>query len=314
MQMRNEFLRACIIHVLLHLSLLLLHISLPSPIHCYTSDVQALPEWVWWWRALPPCIVGNVRVSLHCCKYGVWAQQSELSLCRAAFGDKNPLHAVSLSTSGDLRLLHFPGGCVGFFLMVVCGGGMCTATRMLRVCSRRVLEAAVGLCCPLQGGERHWATSRHNGVTSLPVAWGWYVIKSRLSYKPNLNPFEQNLMWLRFSVLLLNWMWSFVALVAHVTRLFLTVVSLFLRRARTTSQRHKSTSPSHHPTSSTIIFLIITRTNAETITIIPLLQKNKNKKTTTKKTSIPTENVLPWDKSFIIIYCKCHVINVMCWV
>lgn len=81
------------------------------------------------------------------------------------------------------------------------------------------------------------------------------------------------------------------------------------RRARTTSQKRKSISPSHHPTSSTIIFLIIKRTNAETITIIPPLQKKTNKKKHSQWKMFFLQ-----DKSFIIIYCKCHVINVMCWV
>ncbi len=38
---------ARILHVLLHLSLLLLRISFPSPILCYTSDVRACSKWVW---------------------------------------------------------------------------------------------------------------------------------------------------------------------------------------------------------------------------------------------------------------------------
>lgn len=82
------------------------------------------------------------------------------------------------------------------------------------------------------------------------------------------------------------------------------------RRARTTSQRHKCVSPSRHPTSSTIIFIIIKRTNAETITIILPWQKKKE----IKKKSIPSRKSSSFlrDKSFMTIYCKCHVINVMC--
>lgn len=89
------------------------------------------------------------------------------------------------------------------------------------------------------------------------------------------------------------------------------------RRARTTSQRHKRTSPSHRPTSSTITFLIIKRTNAEANTIILPLQKKRRKKTEkSPEKSIPTEKSSSFlqDKSFMILYCKCHVINVMCWV
>lgn len=69
--MKSEATRASII--LLHLSVSPSPPSfhLPSPIHCDTSDVWALSEWVWWWRRLLPSIVGNVRISLHCCKYGV---------------------------------------------------------------------------------------------------------------------------------------------------------------------------------------------------------------------------------------------------
>lgn len=66
------------------------------------------------------------------------------------------------------------------------------------------------------------------------------------------------------------------------------------RRARTTSQRHKRTSPSHRPTSSTITFLIIKRTNAEANTIIlPLQKKKKNWKKSRKKHSHWKEFFLP---------------------
>lgn len=80
---------------------------------------------------------------------------------------------------------------------------------------------------------------------------------------------------------------------------------LFPRRARTTSQKHKSISRSHRPTSSTIIFLIIKRTNAETITIIFLLQKKKKK--TIKKTSIPTEKCSSFKTNLLLLY----IVNVM---
>lgn len=150
---------AYIIHVLLHLSLLLLRISLPSPILCYTSDVRALSEWVWWWCSLPPCIVGNVRVSLHCCKYEVL--QSEPSLLGEDFlrfkKKKKKIHLIQCH-SWFCDYIRWPKTVAlswrlcCFFYDHVFGGGVCRVTRMLGMCSRHVLEAGVGLCCPLQAG------------------------------------------------------------------------------------------------------------------------------------------------------------------
>lgn len=147
---------AYIIHVLLHLSLLLLRISLPSPILCYTSDVRALSEWVWWWRSLPPCIVGNVRVSLHCCKYEVL--QSEPSLLGEDFlrfkkkKKKSTSSSVTpgfVTTSDDLRLLHFPGGCVVFF-MIMCLEEACAGLQGCWECahdtSLKLVLACAALC------------------------------------------------------------------------------------------------------------------------------------------------------------------------
>lgn len=109
---------ARITRVLLHLSLLLLLcISFPSPILCNTISVQALSEWVWWWRSLPQCIVGNVRVSLHCCKYGV-LQRASRAFSERIWGWKSISSTISLCslyTSHDLGLLHIPGGWVDFF-------------------------------------------------------------------------------------------------------------------------------------------------------------------------------------------------------
>lgn len=39
--------------------------------------MRARLKWVWWWRSVLPCIVGNVRVSLHCCKYGALVPQRD---------------------------------------------------------------------------------------------------------------------------------------------------------------------------------------------------------------------------------------------
>lgn len=163
------------------LSLLLLRISFPSPILCYTSDVRALSEWVWWWRFLPQCIVGNVRVSLHCCKYGVWVLQSEpRRIFQGWFGDKNPSHLVSLVFFYQMTWVWVKSVEHSWWLRYlfisndhVRGGGVCRVTRMLGMCSRHVLEVDVGLCCPLQAEEWHWSSrGAHScdGVTSLPSA------------------------------------------------------------------------------------------------------------------------------------------------
>lgn len=65
------------------------------------------------------------------------------------------------------------------------------------------------------------------------------------------------------------------------------------RRARTTSQRRKRITTIRHPTSSTIIFIIIKRTNAETITIIlPWQKRNQEKKHSHWKSSSFKTNLL----------------------
>lgn len=49
--------------------------------------------------------------------------------------------------------------------------------------------------------------------------------------------------------------------------------------------------------------------------MLKLLQLSScgKKKKKSRKKSIPTEKFFLQDKSFMTIYCKCHVINVMCW-
>lgn len=108
---------------------------------------------------------------------------------------------------------------------------------------------------------------------------------------------QRNLVWLHLlepTVIILSW----------------SVFFSVYRRARTTTHRRKHVTPSRHPTSSTIIFIIIKRTNAETNTIILLWQKKRNQR---KKYSHWKSSSFLQDKSFMTIYCKCHVINVMCW-
>lgn len=134
--------------VLLHLSLLLLRIFSPPP----SFATPALSEWVRWWRSLPPCIVGSVRVSPHCCKYGVSVQFWTVLTLFAHKSIRANITHVFVSIAVGLGALHSPGGCLIFVwscVEEVCAG-------LQRIC---VLEAGVDTCCPLQGGETHWSSS-----------------------------------------------------------------------------------------------------------------------------------------------------------
>lgn len=99
---------------------------LPSPTLCDTSAVQDPSEWVWRWRRFPPSIVGNVRISLHCCKYGVERAAAQNPRCE---GHENVSHSIPLSsadaTYGICCLIE------GLLFLYNCvRGGVCGVTTM----------------------------------------------------------------------------------------------------------------------------------------------------------------------------------------
>lgn len=100
--------------------------------------------------------------------------------------------------------------------------------------------------------------------------WSWWL----LSYVSALKPILGEVDGIKFSA----GCYLEIFCARHLTCRLLNITFSVPRRARTMSQKHKSISPSHHPTSSTIIFLTIKRTNAETNTIILPLQKKKSRK------------------------------------
>lgn len=179
--------------------------------------------------------------------------------------------------------------CCYLFYLQLCAWGRVWGYDHVGMCSRPVLDwvrLASAALCRIQGHTAAWAVmEQHHWKGSILCKNSWLL---------KLNSVWMN--WLKSPVIILSW----------------SVFFSVHRRARTTSQRRKCVTPSHHPTSSTIIFIIIKRTNAETNTIILPWQKKKKMKSKKKHSHWKSSSFLQ-DKSFMTIYCKCHVINVMCW-
>lgn len=116
---------------------------LPSPIPCDTSDVWALPEWVWWWRCVPLSIVGNVRLSLHCRKYEVRAlQHKPKEWMRWKFLAFNISVAHQMASITSSRCY--------YLFTIVCAGGVDGVCDCAGMCSRRALDL-LGLVLPSAG-------------------------------------------------------------------------------------------------------------------------------------------------------------------
>lgn len=139
--MKSEATRASIILLYLSISPSPPTFHLPSPTHCDTSDVWALSEWVWWWRRLLPSIVGNVGISLHCCKYGVCMLQPPQDRVRWKF----------LSAKWRRNIWH---GVVIYLFTIVCVGAcVCGVTTMLECAHDLSLTGLGWLVLPSAGSR-----------------------------------------------------------------------------------------------------------------------------------------------------------------